>query len=178
MVILTRRAWHLNRHTGEVSFPGGRADDDDEDLTATALREAEEEVGLDPTIVQPITELDTITTVSGKSLIVPIVGVVEARPHLEASPAEVDAVLEVPFSELLDPTIYREEIWTLLDIDLPMRFFELVGDTVWGATAVLLRQLLGIATGLDRHEVSPSSNRWQAVAKAVVDQGLAGPDPL
>jgi len=66
---------------------------------------------------------------------------------LSPSPAEVDAVLHVPLSELLAPEHFREELWDLWGTERPMWFFELVGDTVWGATAAMLRQLLGLATG-------------------------------
>ena len=78
----------------------------------------------------------------------PFVGALPGRPDTTPNPAEVDAVLHVPLAELLDPAIFREEIWTFPGgYDQPITFFELVGDTVWGATASLLRQLLGIVTG-------------------------------
>ena len=70
------------------------------------------------------------------------------RPETVPSPHEVEAVLHVPLAELLDPAIFREEIWTFPGAACGrITFFELVGDTVWGATASLLRQLLGIVTG-------------------------------
>jgi len=177
-VVLTRRSWDLRHHTGEMSFPGGRADATDADLAATALREAEEEVGLDPAEVEIIGQLDTITTVSGRSLIVPFVGVLDDEPELRPEPGEVDAIVIVAFAELLLAEVWREEVWEISEIELEMRFFELVGDTVWGATAVMLRQLLGISVGLDRSAVAPSSRRWRDVAAAIDDAGLAGPDPL
>ena len=70
------------------------------------------------------------------------------RPDTVANPAEVSEVLHVPIAELLDPAIFREERWTFpWAEDRPIFFFELVGDTVWGATGAMLRQLLGLATG-------------------------------
>ncbi len=82
------------------------------------------------------------------SFIVPLVGVLPGRPATRPNPAEVDAILHVPLAELLDPGIYREEIWTFPDgDDRGVYFFELVGDTLWGATAAMLRQLLGMVTG-------------------------------
>jgi 8-oxo-dGTP pyrophosphatase MutT (NUDIX family) len=149
MVVLTRRADHLRSHKGEVSFPGGGMDAEDDDLRATALREAHEEIGLDPDSVEIIGELDHLSTVSSRSYIVPYVGVVPGRPELTPNPNEVAAVLHVPLSELLLEEVYREERWGwgVPLVDRPIYFFELVGDTVWGATASMLRGLLARATG-------------------------------
>lgn len=148
-VILTRRAQHLRSHRGEVSFPGG-GQDPGEDLEDTARREALEEVGLDPASVEIIGELDHLQTVTSSSFIVPFVGLLPGRPSLTANPAEVDKVLEVPLVELLDPAVYREERWGLAPLDRPIVFFELVGDTIWGATGAMLRNLLSLLTGTHR----------------------------
>jgi 8-oxo-dGTP pyrophosphatase MutT (NUDIX family) len=145
-VVLTRRSSALRVHSGEVSFPGG-GQDPGEELPDTARREACEEIGLDPATVRIIGELDHLSTITSNSFIVPYVAILPSRPHTVASPAEVDAVLHVRLSELLDPAIYREELWELWGVDRSIVFFELVGDTVWGATASMLRQLLGFATG-------------------------------
>ncbi|MGH9274768.1 MAG: CoA pyrophosphatase, partial [Acidimicrobiales bacterium] len=76
------------------------------------------------------------------------VGALNGRPETTANPVEVSAVLHVPVAELLDPAIFREERWQLPWAEnRPIVFFELVGDTVWGATGSMLRQLLGIVTG-------------------------------
>ncbi|MGN6695682.1 MAG: NUDIX hydrolase, partial [Aquihabitans sp.] len=133
-------------HSGEVSFPGG-GQDAGEDLRDTARREACEEIGLDPALVEIIGELDHLSTITSNSFIVPFVAVLPGRPELQASPAEVAAVLTVPLRELLDPEVFREERWDLFGQERAMWFFELVGDTVWGATAAMLRQLLGFITG-------------------------------
>jgi 8-oxo-dGTP pyrophosphatase MutT (NUDIX family) len=147
MVVLTRRTWGLRTHQGEVSFPGGRVEPDESPVDG-ALREAKEEIDLDPSTVEIVGELDHLATVSSWSFIVPYVGVLPGRPGTQANPDEVEAVLHVPLAELLDPDNFRQELWTFPGGDLrPIYFFELVGDTVWGATANLLRQLLGAATG-------------------------------
>ncbi|CAN5764488.1 hypothetical protein BH10ACT1_BH10ACT1_08680 [soil metagenome] len=145
-VVLTRRSAALRVHSGEVSFPGGGRDPG-ESLADTARREAFEEVDLDPASVEIIGELDHLSTITSGSFIVPYVGVLPGRPVLTASPAEVEAVLHVPLAELLDPAVYREELWDLYGEERSIYFFELYGDTVWGATAAMLRQLLGLATG-------------------------------
>jgi 8-oxo-dGTP pyrophosphatase MutT (NUDIX family) len=145
-VVLTRRARHLRSHRGEVSFPGG-GQDPGEDLADTARREALEEVGLDPASVEIVGELDHLQTVTSSSFIVPYVGLLPRRPHLSPNPAEVEKILEVPLAELLDPAVYREERWGLAPLDRPIVFFELVGDTIWGATGAMLRNLLALLTG-------------------------------
>jgi 8-oxo-dGTP pyrophosphatase MutT (NUDIX family) len=146
-VVLTRRAGHLRAHSGEVSFPGGGQEPGDADLRATALREAWEETALDPTSVEIVGELDHLSTITSGAFIVPYVGVLPGRPSLEPSVAEVDAVLHVPLSELLLPEVFREERWDFGPWERPIVFFDLVGDTIWGATASMLRQLLGLVTG-------------------------------
>lgn len=160
--VLTRRSWDLRSHTGEVSFPGG-ALDPGETLVQAAEREALEEIGLDPSTVEVLGELDHLMTVSSRSFIVPFVAVLPDVPILEPNPSEVDAVLHVPVRELLLDEVYREERWRfdtpppwvppdLVQTGEPTErsifFFELVGDTVWGATAAMLRHLLGTALGL------------------------------
>ena len=152
-VVLTRRSWHLRHHAGEVSFPGGRREPGDADLWATALREATEEIGLDADSVTGIGRLDSFVTVGSRSLVCPYVATVDAVPELVADPVEVEQVLHVPLSELTDSDAWREEIWVLdaaFGGERTMTFFELPGDTVWGATAAVLRRLLSVATmGVD-----------------------------
>lgn len=138
-VLAIRRSWDLRTHRGEVSFPGGGEEPGDPNLVATALREAHEEVGLKPEVVDVLGELDHLTTVSSDRFIVPVVARLDRRPEgLAPDPVEVEAILELPLRELLHPEAYREERWG--SIDFPVSFFEVEGDTIWGATAAMLRQ--------------------------------------
>jgi len=147
MVVLTRRSPQLRAHTHEVAFPGGRHDEIDADHVETALREAEEEVGLDRSLVRIVGALDWFVTGGSGSLVYPFVGVLEEPPReLVANPDEVEQILHVSLNELLLDEVWREEIWTRDGVTAPITFFELHGDTVWGATANMLRQLLTIAT--------------------------------
>lgn len=141
-VVLTRRSWHLRSHTGEVSFPGGRREAGDADLWETATREAMEEIDLDPTVPRRIGELDHLATVSSNSFVVPYVATLPGRPELTPNDDEVDAILRVPLVELLDPAVYRQERWRWEGVERPIHFFELVGDTIWGATGSMLVDLL------------------------------------
>lgn len=141
-VILTRRSGRLRSHTGEVSFPGGRLDPEEEPLAA-ALREATEEIGLPPEDVEIIGQLEPLATLSSSSGITPFVGILEKRPVLTPNPHEVEHAFDVALAELLDTGLYREERWdTPWGDDRPVHFFELDDDTVWGATARILHQLL------------------------------------
>lgn len=147
-VVLTRRAAHLRAHQGEVSFPGGGRDGD-EALEWTALREAHEEIALDPSTVEVVGELDHLSTITSGSFIVPVVGILPGRPDdLVANPDEVAHILHVRLAELLHEDVYREELWGFDDAERPIFFFELVGDTVWGATASMLRRLLALVLGV------------------------------
>ena len=154
-VVLTRRSPDLRVHSGEVSFPGGRQDAGEE-LADTARREALEEVALEPERVEIVGQLDHLSTISSDSFIVPFVGLIGGgRPELVPNPGEVDAVLHVALSELMLPEVYREERWNIFGQQRSIFFFELYGDTVWGATAAMLRQLLGLVTGtLGRGELA------------------------
>lgn len=147
-VLLTRRSRYLRSHRGEVSFPGGRMEPGETPAQA-ACREAFEEVGLDPAAPHVIAELDHLSTVSSRSHIVPVVATLEARPVVWPASTEVERVLQVPLAELLRPGTYREERWGSPPLERSISFFELDDETVWGATARVLVQLLSIGLGVE-----------------------------
>jgi 8-oxo-dGTP pyrophosphatase MutT (NUDIX family) len=140
-VLLTRRSWELRNHKGEVSFPGGRMDPG-ETPEQTALREAWGEVGLDPALVTVHGELEHLNTVVSRSYIVPKVATVAAPPTLTPHAAEVERVFWLPLAELTRPGTYRSERWGSRPLDHVLHFFELDDETVWGATARMLVDLL------------------------------------
>lgn len=141
-VILTRRSSTMRSHTGEVSFPGGRLEGGEAPLAA-ALREAREEIGLDPSQVEILGALAPLATYRGQVVITPFVGVLAARPVLAPCAAEVERAFDVSLAELVSEGVYREEQWLVpADGYRAVSFFEVEGDTVWGATAWMLRQLL------------------------------------
>jgi 8-oxo-dGTP pyrophosphatase MutT (NUDIX family) len=147
-VVLTRRSAYLRSHRGEVSFPGGRLDAGETEEEG-ALREAAEEIGLDPGSVEVVGRLSAVTTFSSGSTITPVVGLLPGRPDLVASPTEVEHLFDVALRDLAEPEIFREEWWTVEGRGpavggepFPIWFFELPDDTVWGATARMLVDLL------------------------------------
>lgn len=162
-VVLTRRAHHLRSHSGEVSFPGGRQEPG-EDLWVTALREAEEEIALDRSAVVHLGELDHLRTVTSRSWIVPYVAEITdpqlVIPRLVAAPDEVALVRHVGLDELLADDVFHEELWTFGEQTRPVYFFEIEGDTVWGATAAMLRNLLSLITGT--HDPSVEHSHWDS----------------
>jgi len=127
-VVLTRRRADLRRHAGEVSFPGGRRDPDDADLSETALREAEEEIGLARSSVELLGELPSISTFATNYLIHPFVGQIASSQRWEVSPREVDAVLELP--------LHERGFTFETDAYVPD------GNVIWGATFRILENLL------------------------------------
>jgi 8-oxo-dGTP pyrophosphatase MutT (NUDIX family) len=147
-VVLTKRPETMPSHQGEIAFPGGKREEHDPDLRATALREANEEVGIEPATVDVVSELDRIGTVASAFTITPFVGVLAGVPELRPHPVEVVDAFAVPVSELLGPETYREEIWDLWGAPRSMAFYELPGETVWGATARILTHFLAIVTDI------------------------------
>jgi mutator protein MutT len=150
-VLLTRRSESLRSHRGEISFPGGRVDPG-ETFEVAALREADEEVALRPSAVQLHGRLDPISTMVSRSFIVPVVGTVDQQPMLQPAADEVDRIMWVPLAELTRDDTFREEIWEFNGERRPMYFFELDDETIWGATARILHQLVRVALGVDGPE--------------------------
>jgi 8-oxo-dGTP pyrophosphatase MutT (NUDIX family) len=139
-VLLTQRTAHLHAHAGQISFPGGRVEEQDADAIATALRETEEEVGLTRDLVEVIGRLDTYVTGTGFE-ITPIVGLVEPGYTLTIDPFEVAEAFEVPLSYILDRNNHnrteRESAGrTRVFFVLPYQ-----GRNIWGATAGMLVNL-------------------------------------
>lgn len=152
--LFTKRAAHLRHHRGEISFPGGRLEPGESPVEA-ALREAWEEVALPSDVVRVHGELDHLSTVVSQSYIVPIVASVSGRPPLLAHPGEVERVLWVPLAELADPVAYREERWGTPPLDRAVHFFDLDDETIWGATARMVHELLRRAYGPPATRTAP-----------------------
>lgn len=140
-VLLTVRAGRLGKHAGQVSFPGGLVDAG-ESIREAALREAFEEVGLAPEAVRVVGPLSPLYITVSNFAIHPVAGISEATPHLRPSVAEVARLLPVPVAEVADPrNLRRGSRWRdSLHCDVP--YFEVRNERVWGATAMVLAELL------------------------------------
>jgi 8-oxo-dGTP pyrophosphatase MutT (NUDIX family) len=149
-VVLTRRSSKLRSHAHQVSFPGGRLEPAETALEA-GLREAREEVGIDPSSVTVIGRLPSMRTIVNPAPITPFVGSLPRRPTLVPHEVEVERAFTVPLVELMSPVAYRQELWTFPDgREVAMPFYELIGDTVWGATARMLTDLLLLVVAFPR----------------------------
>ena len=148
-VLLTQRTDHLTDHPGQISFPGGRAEPEDSDAAATALREAHEEIGLEPSFVDVLGTMPTYTTGTG-FIVTPVVAFVRPGFSLQADPFEVAEVFEVPLSFLMNPAHHQRHSIEVGDVrreflSMPWHGVDERGEPrryfVWGATAAMLRNL-------------------------------------
>ncbi|MBV8464057.1 MAG: CoA pyrophosphatase [Acidimicrobiales bacterium] len=148
-VVLTVRSSQLRSHRGEVAFPGGRLEPG-EDVVDAALREASEEIGLDPDTAAVVGTLTTRSTAVSYSVMTPVVATLPGRPVLTARPAEVARTFDVSLAELLADGVFHEELWAVpgrvgsggvVGAEFPVWFFAAGGETIWGATARTLVEL-------------------------------------
>ncbi|MFP5298222.1 MAG: CoA pyrophosphatase [Actinomycetota bacterium] len=158
-LIFTRRTDTVGSHKGQISFPGGSIDPEDPNMRCTALRETEEEIGLDPDAVSIIGELDTFPTFVSGYVVTPYVGWLAEEPDLRPNPAEVESVLQVPIAALSNEIrrdagfehggrVYPTEAWVWED------------NVIWGVTARVVRQFLDILAAADLVERPDGDFNW------------------
>jgi 8-oxo-dGTP pyrophosphatase MutT (NUDIX family) len=140
-VVFTKRTQLVDTHKGEVSFAGGMRDPEDADDIATALREAEEEIGVRRTDVTVLGDLDPLVTVTGFR-VTPIVGAVDPDYAYRANPFEVERVLRVPMAHLRDPSTWFEDLRTWRGEVHRLRSCRFGDDIIWGATSRMLQSFL------------------------------------
>ena len=141
-VLLTQRTAHLSTHSGQVAFPGGKVDEEDGSLAATALREAQEEVGLDPGHVEVLGTLSEYITGSA-FIVTPVVALVDPTHRITPNPDEVDQVFEVPLAYLMNPAHHRRHAFEAEGLRREWFSMPYLDDGaeryIWGATAGMLR---------------------------------------
>jgi 8-oxo-dGTP pyrophosphatase MutT (NUDIX family) len=140
-ILFTKRTDHLQHHRGEISFPGGVRHPEDRDLLQTALRESWEEVGIEPSDVQILGQLDDFFSIHNYH-VTPYVGVIPASYPFAPNPDEIERLMEVPLEALRDPTIFRAEEWQRDGIQRLVYFYRYGDDEIWGLTAAMLKQFL------------------------------------
>jgi 8-oxo-dGTP pyrophosphatase MutT (NUDIX family) len=146
---LTVRGSGLRNHTGQVSLPGGSVDAG-ETIEAAALREANEEIGLDPAAVELLGRLTPLHIPVSGFLLHPVVGFTAMRPAFQRAEWEVARIIEAPVRMLSDPAVIKREVRTRvvkgqsIDVDVP--YFDIDGEKVWGATAMVLAEFCAILT--------------------------------
>jgi 8-oxo-dGTP pyrophosphatase MutT (NUDIX family) len=138
---LTVRSIGLARHAGQISLPGG-ATDPGETLAEAALREAFEEIGVDPAEVRILGELTPVHVLVSGFTIHPIVGVMDRRPDFVAAPHEVEEILEVSLDDLRDASRIGRGVRIREGVAVEYPYFDLLGHQVWGATAMVLGEFI------------------------------------
>lgn len=148
-VALTVRGSGLRNHTGQVSLPGGGVEEG-ESFEQAAVREANEEIGIDPSSVELLGRLTPLHIPVSGFLLHPIVGFTSMRPAFQRAEWEVARIIEAPVSLLSNPAVIKREIRTRVvkgqseDVDVP--YFDIDGEKVWGATAMVLAEFCAILT--------------------------------
>lgn len=140
-IALTVRASGLRRHAGQVSLPGG-ATDPGETLAQAALREAHEEIGVDPATVRVLGELTPVHVLVSGFTLHPIVAITHERPSFAPAAHEVEAVIEVSVEDLQDASRIRQGTRTREGVAIEYPYFDLMGHQVWGATAMILGEFI------------------------------------
>jgi 8-oxo-dGTP pyrophosphatase MutT (NUDIX family) len=142
-IVLMLRNPYSGAHGNQVSFPGGKYEEKDQVLLQTALREAEEEVGVDPAEVSILGELSKIYIPPSRFLVSPFLGTTLRRPRFRPDPIEVAEIIESPLENILsEKRIKRKPIFvSVLNREVEVKYFDLNGHVVWGATAMILSEI-------------------------------------
>lgn len=143
-IVFAKRTEDVAHHKGQFSFPGGIVETWDGSRLETALREAKEEIGLPPSAVDILGTLDDTETRATQFVITPFVGLIREPVSYTPDGKEIERVLEVPLEALLDPARSRVEMWERDGEIHPVYFYEYNGETIWGATARILKQFLDL----------------------------------
>jgi 8-oxo-dGTP pyrophosphatase MutT (NUDIX family) len=142
-LLFTRRTDTVLTHKGQISFPGGQREDSDVETVGTALRESYEEIGLDPSRVSVLGQLDDVFTSVSSFVITPVVGLVEGGTEgLRPAPDEVKSFLVVPLSTLLDGRVHTTETRHFDGQDYRIHYYTVGDDVIWGATGRIVYQFL------------------------------------
>jgi 8-oxo-dGTP pyrophosphatase MutT (NUDIX family) len=142
-VLVTQRTQTVEHHKGQISFPGGGCDPGDGSLLATALRETFEEIGVPPQAVEVLGALDDFPTITN-FVVTPFVGVIPPSFPYQLNPIEVETVVKVPLSYLLEPSHLRIERWDYQGHAHDVLFWDYGSYTIWGLTARILKSLLDL----------------------------------
>lgn len=157
---LIQRPDYKGVHGGQISLPGGKSEDTDESLIFTALREAQEEIGIIPAQVQIAGTLTEMYIPPSNFIVTPVVGFQMNRPEFRADPTEVAEIIEIKLDDLLDDTrVTRKKMRLVAGITLKVPAFYIDGHVIWGATAMILSELKEIICGMV--ERTEGSERWE-----------------
>jgi len=143
-ILFTLRTQKVKHHKGQVSFPGGAAEEEDEQIIETAIRETNEEVGIPVSSIHPLGIFDEIITISGFH-VTPVVARIDWPFTTRICVDEIDRLMEIPIKDLLKPGMPRTEIWEWNGRNVDMYFYDFDDYSIWGATGRILYQFLEVA---------------------------------
>jgi 8-oxo-dGTP pyrophosphatase MutT (NUDIX family) len=147
-LLFMQRTERVKDHKGQISFPGGAYEKEDNELLNTALREAEEEIGLAPHDVEVLGELDDMLTVATSYIISPFVGLIPYPYPFKLDHFETEELIEVPIATLLNKNCFSESKSISNGQEIELYFYKYENKVIWGATARILKQFLGIVASL------------------------------
>jgi len=142
--VFMQRPDEIGLHSGQISFPGGKVEDIDKSLIDTAIRETHEEIGVNPTEVVSICQLTDLYIPVSNFVVTPVVAYIKQRPVFVPNAREVKFVIEAPLSELLLPETKKMKRFTQREFEFDAPVFNINGHIIWGATAMMLNELLYI----------------------------------
>lgn len=136
-------------HGGQMAFPGGRAEKEDENLERTALREAQEEIGVRVSDILILGKLTKLYIPPSNFYVQPVVGFMSRKPDFYPDPKEVDKVIEISIEEIKNPAIIGRKVLNVRGIEVDTPFYDILDTTVWGATAMMISELLMVIESLE-----------------------------
>jgi 8-oxo-dGTP pyrophosphatase MutT (NUDIX family) len=149
-IVLIQRPSYEGVHGGQISLPGGRSEEMDQDLRETALREAKEEIGIDPGKIITIGILSNLYIPPSNYIVLPFLGYIMERPAFRPDPQEVAGIIEIKLKDLLNENnVKHKEIYVRPDLSVFGPCFEIENHTIWGATAMILNEFKEILKKID-----------------------------
>ena len=148
--VLTQRQSYDGVHSGQISFPGGKKEPSDENDVHTALREAEEEIGIDPLKISVFGTLTPLFIPVSNILVTPVIGWVKKKPDFTIQPKEVASLIITDLKKLSNPSLVRIKPYEIRSVMTEVKYFDYEDNMIWGATAMILQELLAVLknTGL------------------------------
>ena len=140
--VFMQRPDYVGVHGGQISFPGGKKEQTDENVIQTALREAKEETGVDPSGISIIGTLTPLFIPVSNMMVTPVVGWIDHKPVFNHEPEEVVFLIDADLKRLLDPSIVKTKPFEIRGESIDVRYFDYDGNVIWGATAMIVHELL------------------------------------
>jgi 8-oxo-dGTP pyrophosphatase MutT (NUDIX family) len=148
--VFIKRTEYEGVHSGQVSLPGGMRKNTDETLERTALRETFEETGVSPELIHVIGRLTSLHIPVSGNLVFPFVGICEKKPQFKPDPFEVNYLIEAGLDELTSPANKKSKIMSISGYEIDIPYFDIQGDHIWGATAMIMSEFLEIVSNCFR----------------------------